>query len=97
MDAPISSEPPLLRQQTFDVVCIKKDKSSLSVLPEDIKRHQVTATDAQEARFKASKEVEKDDLIVLHAVPPGFITELERQARIRASASSLPAYDRSKY
>lgn len=82
--------------QQFEVLCIKVGKSSLNCLPEDLKRYPTTADSPLQARFAVAETVEKDGYTVLQTVTPGFITEVERHARIRASEQSLPQLDKSR-
>lgn len=87
---------PMYSMQDFEVLCIRNGKTTLDALPDDLKRFMVKAETSMQARELAVSLAEKDGFTVWKPVPPGFITDIERQARIRASEMSLPKFDKSK-
>lgn len=90
---PIGSLGPNASKVPFDVVCLKKGMNELDAKPEDFRRYTVPAADPLEARTEGQKLAEKDGFDVLHAVPPGHLSDTEQQARSRASVTMT---DRSK-
>ena len=73
------------QQQTFEVVCLKKDVSDGAALPEDFKRVTIKATSPYGAMNTPEVgEVEKTGYRALFAANPGMLTDPEILAQQRA-------------
>ena len=72
------------RKEHLDVVMLKLGVSDLTATPEDFKRVQVQAPDADAATFEPQVTALEKEYRVLTATPPGHETQAEMLARHRA-------------
>lgn len=82
-------------KESFEVVLIKRNISSLTAKPGDFKRIPVVATDPLAAQM-SDEVIKEKEWLPLFAAPPGVLTDPEIQARQRELSAEVDVVDRSK-
>jgi hypothetical protein len=83
------------REQTFEVVCLKKDVSDGAALPEHFKRITVRADSPYKAQMDPEVAKQSEGYRVLYAALPGVLTDMEilaRQRQINAATADTRKY-----